>query len=185
MPITRHVKVQVAHAPRKPGTFSSSPGVSDPAMHGGTCVTHVPWCMPVSLTRGYLWSRWRGKRSRHSRRPWLMSRSNGNSGNTLARRVFYSLRPSDVAWRNKSEPILAQVMACCLTPPSHHVNLSWPTNNWIFSQNQFEKYTCTAIKGQRVMLHQWYLSTLHDVYDSDDKPFGFSLHFVNGRIRNK
>ena len=26
--------------------------VSDPGMHHGTCVTHVPWCMPGSLTRG-------------------------------------------------------------------------------------------------------------------------------------
>ena len=30
-------------------------------------VTHVPWCMPRSLTGGFLWSRWRGKFSRHSR----------------------------------------------------------------------------------------------------------------------
>ena len=37
-------------------------------MHHGTCVTHLPWCMPGSLTRGFLWIRWRGKRSRHSRR---------------------------------------------------------------------------------------------------------------------
>ena len=28
------------------------PVVSDPSMHHGTCVTHVPWCMLVSLTRG-------------------------------------------------------------------------------------------------------------------------------------
>ena len=26
--------------------------VSDPGMHHGTCVTHVPWCMSVSLTHG-------------------------------------------------------------------------------------------------------------------------------------
>ena len=26
--------------------------VSDPDMHHGTCVTHVPWCMSGSLTRG-------------------------------------------------------------------------------------------------------------------------------------
>ena len=37
-------------------------------LHHGTCATHVPWAMPGSLTRGFLWSRWRGKRSRHSRR---------------------------------------------------------------------------------------------------------------------
>ena len=42
--------------------------VSNPDMHHGTCVTHVPWCMPRSLTNGFRWSRWRGKRSRHSRR---------------------------------------------------------------------------------------------------------------------
>ena len=56
---------------RMPGTFSPPPRVSDPDMYHGTCVTHVPWCLPASLTSaltsGYLWSRWRGKRSLHSR----------------------------------------------------------------------------------------------------------------------
>ena len=47
-------------------TFSPPLRTSDPDMHHGTCVTHVPWCMPGSLTSGFLWSRWRGKRSRHS-----------------------------------------------------------------------------------------------------------------------
>ena len=28
------------------------PIVSDPGVHHGTCVTHVPWCMSESLTRG-------------------------------------------------------------------------------------------------------------------------------------
>ena len=28
------------------------PLVSDPGMHHGTCVTHVPWCMSESITRG-------------------------------------------------------------------------------------------------------------------------------------
>ena len=67
-PLTRYVKLPVAHAPGMPGTFSPPPWVSDPSMHHDTCVTHVPWCMPGSLTGGFLWSRWRGKRSRHSRR---------------------------------------------------------------------------------------------------------------------
>ena len=60
--------MRVAHAPGIPGTFSPPPRVSDPDMHHGTCVTHVPWCMSGSLTSGFLWSRCRGKRSRHSRR---------------------------------------------------------------------------------------------------------------------
>ena len=54
--------------PGMPGTFSSQPSVSNPDLHHGTCVTHASWCMPGSLTSGFLWSRWRGKRSRHSRR---------------------------------------------------------------------------------------------------------------------
>ena len=37
-------------------------------MHQGTCVTRVPWCIPGSLTSGFLWSRWRGKRYLYSRR---------------------------------------------------------------------------------------------------------------------
>ena len=65
--LTRYVKLQVAHAPGMPGTFSPSPQVSDTDMHHGTCLTHVPWCMPGSLTSGFLWIRWREKRSWHSR----------------------------------------------------------------------------------------------------------------------
>ena len=67
-PLTRYVKLRVAHAPGMPGTFSLRPLVNDPDMHHGTCVTHVPWCMSGWLTSGFLWSQWRGKRSRHSRR---------------------------------------------------------------------------------------------------------------------
>ena len=67
-PLARYVQLGVAHAPGMPGTFSPPPRISDPDMHQGTCVTHVPWCMPESLTSGFLWSRWRGKRSRHSLR---------------------------------------------------------------------------------------------------------------------
>ena len=36
--------------------------------HASRYVKHVPWCMPGLQTSGFLWSRWRGKRSRHSRR---------------------------------------------------------------------------------------------------------------------
>ena len=67
-PLIRYVKLQVAHAPRMSGTFSLPLRISDPDMHHGTCVTHVPWCMSGSLTGGFLCSRWRGIRSRHSLR---------------------------------------------------------------------------------------------------------------------
>ena len=64
----RYVNLRVAHAPGMPGTFSPPLWVSDPDTHHGTCVTHVSWCMPGSLTRGFSRNRWRGKRFRHSRR---------------------------------------------------------------------------------------------------------------------
>ena len=67
-PLTRYVKLRVAHAPGIPETFSPPPRDSDPVMHHGTRVTHVSWCMPGLPTSGYLRSRWREKRSRHSRR---------------------------------------------------------------------------------------------------------------------
>ena len=67
-PLASYVKLRVAHVPGMPGTLFQSSQVSDPDMHHGTCVTHVPWCMPGLLTSGFLWSQWRGKRSRHSRR---------------------------------------------------------------------------------------------------------------------
>ena len=60
-PLTRYVKLRVAHAPGMPGTFSPPPRLSDLDMHHGTCLTHVPWCMPESLTSGFLWSCWREK----------------------------------------------------------------------------------------------------------------------------
>ena len=43
--------------------FQRKPLVSDPGIHHGTCVTHVPWCMSGLLNCGG-----GGKRSRHSRR---------------------------------------------------------------------------------------------------------------------
>ena len=54
-------KIAGAHALGMPGKFSPPPRASDPGMHHGTCVTHVPWCMPGSLTNDFLWSRRRGK----------------------------------------------------------------------------------------------------------------------------
>ena len=62
-PLTRYVKLTVAHAPGMPGTFFPPPWVSYPDMHHGTCVTHVTWWMPGSLTSSFLWSQWRGKTS--------------------------------------------------------------------------------------------------------------------------
>ena len=68
-PVDRYVKLWVMYAPGILETFSPPPPrVSDRDMHHGMCVTDVPWCMPGSLSSGFIWNRWRGKHSRHSRR---------------------------------------------------------------------------------------------------------------------
>ena len=36
-----------------------------------------------------------------------------------------SLWPSDAIWRQRSGSAMAQVMACCLTAPSHYLNQCW------------------------------------------------------------
>ena len=41
-PLARYVKLRVVHAPGMPVTFSPSSPVSDPDIHHGTCVTHLP-----------------------------------------------------------------------------------------------------------------------------------------------
>ena len=64
-PLARYVKLRVVHASEMLGTFSPPSRISDPDMHHDM---HVPWCMPGLLTSSFLWSRWRAKRSRHSRR---------------------------------------------------------------------------------------------------------------------
>ena len=39
--------------------------------------------------------------------------------------TFNSLRPSDTIWRQRTGSTLAQVVACCLTTPSHYMNQCW------------------------------------------------------------
>ena len=57
-PLTRYVTQRVAYARRECRERfprcrpQRKPLVSDPGMHHGTCVTHVPWCMSGSLASG-------------------------------------------------------------------------------------------------------------------------------------
>ena len=96
-PLARYVKLWVANAPGMSGTFSLPPRVSDLDMHHGTCITHMPWCMPGSLTVGFFWSRFRGKHSRHSRR--MCNPQFYLSGK---RPILYGYGPSLTQWKNNS-----------------------------------------------------------------------------------
>ena len=55
-----------------------------------------------------------------------------------------SLWPSDNIWRHKSGSILAQVIACCLTAPSHYLNQCWliiSNVKWHSSKGKFTRDT--------------------------------------------
>ena len=70
--------------------------------------------------------------------------------------IFNSLWPGDVIWWQESRSTLNQVMACCLTAPSHYLNQCWlmisevlwhsPDSNFtentsvIYGWNEFEIY---------------------------------------------
>ena len=123
-PLTRYVKMRVAHAPGMPGTFSPSPRGSDPDMHHGTCVTHVPWCMSGSLTGDFLWNRWRGKRSRHSRRMrnpqfYLSGKRPIADGVFWLCRIRCGPHMTEGTWR------LGNPMECCKLNASNILHLDW------------------------------------------------------------
>ena len=55
-----------------------------------------------------------------------------------------SLGPSDAIWRCRSGSTLAQVMACCLTAPSHYLNQCWliiSQGEWHSSEGNFTRDT--------------------------------------------
>ena len=55
---------------------------------------------------------------------------------------FHSLWPTHVIWWHRSWPTLLHVMACCLTAPSHRLNLYWLITNGFLALAQFHK-KCT------------------------------------------
>ena len=54
--LARYVKLRVVPCAENTRNVSPPPRVNDPYMYHGTCVIYVPWCMPGSLTSGFLWS---------------------------------------------------------------------------------------------------------------------------------
>ena len=124
-----------------PGTFSPPPRVSDPDIHHGTCVTHVPWSMPGSLTSGFLWDRWRGKRSRHPR--------------CMRKLLFYvsGRRPivpfCVLAYRCTSGWMIRKTHTPTLSPSKHSANLIWGMTSsmpkWVGVQRPFYWHGITLV----------------------------------------
>ena len=112
------------------GNVFPATAVSDPDMHHGTCVTHVPWCMSVSLTSGFLWRRWRGKRSRYS---WRMRNpqfcvSVRRHVPTFHLHISQNKLPKNLLWELPLTTILnvqanVSIQVCML--PAMYLDLNW------------------------------------------------------------
>ena len=60
-----------------------------------------------------------------------------------------SLGPSDAIWRHRSGSTLAQVMACCLTAPSHYLTQCW----LIISKAQWHSSEGNFIRDASATIH--------------------------------
>ena len=68
-------------------------------------------------------------------------------------RTVNSLRPSDAIWRHRTMSTLAQVMACCLTAPSHYLNQCW----LIISKVHWYSYEGNLTQDTLAINHLYYL----------------------------
>ena len=129
-PHPRYIKLRVGHAPAMSGTFSPPLQVSDPDMHRGMCVTHVPWSMSGSLTSGFLLSQWWEKRSRHSR--WILNPQFYTSGK----------RPM-VIW--KSQPDGRDFIVCLIQ-----------TTMYLSYQKPYFNYRLNSLRIWIELLNRWF-----------------------------
>ena len=98
---------------------------------------------------------------------------------------FNSLWPSDTIWRHKSGSTLAQVMACCLTAPSHFLNQCWLITSkvqWHPSQNNFTRDTLAISHWNLLEItYLWFCSNLPGANELGAYLFQF-LDFCQGKV---
>ena len=68
--------------------------------------------------------------------------------------VVNSLWPSDIIWWQGSRSTLAQVMACCLTAPSHYLNQCWLMISEVLWHSSDNKYR--ELHLQLDKYNQWF-----------------------------
>ena len=121
--------------------FQRKPIVSDPGIHHGTCVTHVPWCISGSLIRSG-----GEKRSRHS---WRM------------RNPQFSVSGKRHMWVKCSLVLGMRAICSTLVPLSWHESISpnmrlW---KWKFSSfcpvNEMHPWLCESNASLLVSWLRW------------------------------
>ena len=80
---------------------------------------------------------------------------------------FNSLWPSDAIWRHRTGSTLDQVMACCLTAPSHYLNQCWliiSKVHWHSSEGNFAKDT-SAINHYNQLENNFFQISIKSTWD--------------------
>ena len=100
--------------------------------------------------------------------------------------LINSLGPSDTIWRHIAGSTLAQVMACCLTAPSHYLNQCWliiskvqwhpsqsnftrntsAISHWNYLENYLSKILFKSPRGQWV--NRYHITSHGNFHDWDD-----------------
>ena len=124
-------------------TWSSNVSVNNFLTHAGS----VQWCQEVPLLhasmknvrskKGYHWKLFKFFKLVEGNviiESWLMVGMTITHSKDSTHSIWHApyqgpklnaLGPSDAIWRCRSGSKLAQVMACCLTAPSHYLNQCW------------------------------------------------------------
>ena len=98
-----------------------------------------------------------------------------------------SLWPSDVIWWHRSVSTLAQVMACCLTAPSHYLNQCWLIISEVLWHSPFY---ITSFKSMhlRLLSHlpgtNGLISVSKSLFCLDDLQMGYFLHVFVSMMYN-
>ena len=69
-----------------------------------------------------------------------------------------SLGPNDAVWWQRSWSTLAQVMACCLTAPSHYLKQCW------FAVSKIHWHSFESVFYQKFFEHPSFRQVAHEIY---------------------
>ena len=90
-----------------------------------------------------------------------------------------SLWPSDTIWQHRFGSALAQVMACCLTAPSHYLNQCWLTISkiqWHPSESNFTRDT------SGISLWHWLENCLFKILLKSPRGQWVNLHLSDTKV---
>ena len=98
---------------------------------------------------------------------------------------FNSLWPSDAIWRQIPRSTLAQVMACCLTAPSHYLNQCWLIINKVQWHSSECNFTRDASAITEISLKITYLNFCSNLPGANELTRRGTMTIWEGKYNNR